>query len=427
MKRQLALAVTLALSAIAPSAFAITDEEGSAALQFNFSPPGARSLGMGGAFIGLADDATAAVTNPAGLLQLAAPEISLEFRSNYYDTPYVDGGSYTTDPFSTAGLNVSRDSERVGSVSFLSFVYPKENWALAFYRQEALNFKTAFVSTGAEGPDGASIFPFAAAAELEAVVYGLSGAFKFNDYVSFGASLNTYDFNIDSATLRNFTSNGQPVSLLTTQNGDDSAIGGNLGLMVKPNDQWQFGVTYRSSPRFKYESSAFRNGTRFLRKDTKFDAPDAFGVGGVWRPTEALTLSMDVVNVFYSDLADDIVSNFQIDDTNAVVQEGIEPLDIDDGIEIHLGGEYVFTNFERPFSIRAGLWHDPEHSIKFEGDPIIRPVTDAVANAVLFSQSDDELHYAVGFGWAFEKFQLDAGADFSDNVDTWSLSGVWRF
>ena len=146
MKKPLALAIGLTLATLAPNAFAITDEEGSAALQFNLSPPGARSLGMGGAFIGLADDATAAASNPAGLLQLAAPEVSVEFRSSYYDTPYVDGGSYSTNPFSTAGLNVSRDSERVGGVSFLSFVYPRENWALAVYRQEALNFKTSFAS-----------------------------------------------------------------------------------------------------------------------------------------------------------------------------------------------------------------------------------------------------------------------------------------
>jgi len=37
---------------------------------------GARALGMGGAFIAIADDATAASWNPAGLFQLKKPEIS---------------------------------------------------------------------------------------------------------------------------------------------------------------------------------------------------------------------------------------------------------------------------------------------------------------------------------------------------------------
>ena len=36
-------------------------------LQFDFVNPGAKSLALGGAFTGLADDATAGFANPAGL------------------------------------------------------------------------------------------------------------------------------------------------------------------------------------------------------------------------------------------------------------------------------------------------------------------------------------------------------------------------
>ncbi len=50
-------------------------------LEFSFSNPGARSLGFGGAFVALADDATAAYANPAGLVQLVEPEVSVEGRS----------------------------------------------------------------------------------------------------------------------------------------------------------------------------------------------------------------------------------------------------------------------------------------------------------------------------------------------------------
>ena len=42
---------------------------------------GARASGMGGAFIGVADDATAASWNPAGLIQLEKPEISVVYSS----------------------------------------------------------------------------------------------------------------------------------------------------------------------------------------------------------------------------------------------------------------------------------------------------------------------------------------------------------
>ena len=51
------------------------------ALDFNITGAGARAAGMGGAFIGVADDATAVVWNPAGLTSLHRPEASIVCRS----------------------------------------------------------------------------------------------------------------------------------------------------------------------------------------------------------------------------------------------------------------------------------------------------------------------------------------------------------
>jgi len=79
-----------------------------------------------------------------------------------------------------------------------------------------------------------------------------------------------------------------------------------------------------------------------------------------------------------------------------------------------------------PFSLRAGVWHDPRHSIEFKGEP----GTDlgAVGLATLFQGGQGpQNHFAFGLGWAFTKFQLDAAADFSDVTDTFSLSAVYHF
>ncbi|MCK5503985.1 MAG: hypothetical protein KAJ10_02425, partial [Thermodesulfovibrionia bacterium] len=54
---------------------------------------GARATGMGGAFIGVADDATAASWNPAGLIQLEKPEISAVY--SYFHRRQ----SYNTESF----------------------------------------------------------------------------------------------------------------------------------------------------------------------------------------------------------------------------------------------------------------------------------------------------------------------------------------
>jgi long-subunit fatty acid transport protein len=75
----------LALLLLAPGAAVagdkgLVDSETFSGFQFNFNNPGARALGMGGAFVAVADDATAVIANPAGLVILQRPELSAEVK-----------------------------------------------------------------------------------------------------------------------------------------------------------------------------------------------------------------------------------------------------------------------------------------------------------------------------------------------------------
>src|SRR5437867_10481069 len=79
------IALLLAFSRAIP-AWALTDEDTLRQFHFNFTSPGARSLGMGGAFAAVADDATAVQANPAGLMYVTTPEFFLEYRSIDQDT-----------------------------------------------------------------------------------------------------------------------------------------------------------------------------------------------------------------------------------------------------------------------------------------------------------------------------------------------------
>ncbi|MBI1950077.1 MAG: hypothetical protein HYS34_01785 [Acidobacteria bacterium] len=62
------------------NARALTDEEIFRDFRFNFISPGARAMGLGGAFIAAADDATAAQANPAALHYVTKNEFFLEYR-----------------------------------------------------------------------------------------------------------------------------------------------------------------------------------------------------------------------------------------------------------------------------------------------------------------------------------------------------------
>src|ERR1700740_416976 len=101
--RKVSLFLAICALATVPLAAQNTDIESLAGLQFNFGNPGARSLGMGGAFLGLADDASAAEANPAGLTILRKPEVSIEARNFEEQQIFSTGGVYpdiTRTPFS---------------------------------------------------------------------------------------------------------------------------------------------------------------------------------------------------------------------------------------------------------------------------------------------------------------------------------------
>ena len=87
-------------------------EVGFSSIPFQFFPPGARSLAMGATFIGVADDATAAASNPAGLIILTKPEASVHGRFTHF-SELADGG-------------YSSPSVSQWSASYASLVVPEE-------------------------------------------------------------------------------------------------------------------------------------------------------------------------------------------------------------------------------------------------------------------------------------------------------------
>jgi hypothetical protein len=80
MQSWLPIVCAVGLCAASGPARVLTNLPVNSILQFNFQNPGARPLAMGGAFIGLAEDASAVRSNPAGLITLSRPQVGLEVR-----------------------------------------------------------------------------------------------------------------------------------------------------------------------------------------------------------------------------------------------------------------------------------------------------------------------------------------------------------
>lgn len=425
-KKTLSLLIGAALLGTLPAAHAITDEEGNASIQFSFVPPGARSLGMAGAFLGRADDATAAYTNPAGLTQLVQPEVSAEGRHISYGADYAAGGTFSSSPFDISNVDYDTAEDEVNGLAYFSVVWPHDRWSLAFYRHELVKYEVGYTfSRDLSATDIDSvILPYTTAIDLDVTNYGLSGAFKVSDAFSIGASIIYSDFELDSFANR-FDAT---VPFTSTQHGDDDDIAFNVGALFKFSDRFSMGVVYRDGPEFDMEAGLFANedpdtqATGFPRS-TDFSAPDIFGVGLAFQPADAWIVTFDVNRVYYSDLTDALISGFRSTDVEPAA--GVSQLEIDDGTEVRLGAEYTFLETAQLFSLRGGVWRDPAHTINFDGVPV--DTGNALSNAVIFSTGDDEIHWSIGAGAVFNRFQIDAAFDFSDNVDTFSISGVLRF
>lgn len=415
-----ALAASLLLVPL--SAVAISDDEVNRALQFNFSNPGARSLALGGAFTGLADDATAAYANPAGLTILRAPELGLELRHTGFDTPFVSGGEIVNNPFNTSGVGEGIGSDSVTQASFASFVYPLESATLAVYYHRTGDFDGSIDAAPIEFVDTAGNFfdQYPAARgrisyEIENI--GFAVGYKFSDAFSVGASIAYSDFTIDSVTERD-----DPPITIQRQNGNDDDVIFSVGALWALSPKLNLGLAYRSGGDFSYAANNELLVDPFgeLNFTPGFKVPHVLSLGLAYRPSDAWLFSFDVNHIEYSRLSDNLVTVFNGE---------LPPLSIDDGTEIRFGVEYALLEMSTPLFLRAGVWRDPDHRLAFDAQAPGDCSLDFAlcAAAALYPSGDDETHFSVGIGWAFEKFQLDFAADLSDLVDTYSASGVVRF
>ena len=406
-------------------------------LQFNFSDPGARSLGFGGAFVGLADDATAAFANPAGLVQLGRPEVFIEGRRTDYSTPYTESGRVEGEPSGfgiddTVGLKTVRSEESVSSLSFLSIAYPRGKWSVAFYRHQLADFELTSETQGlfAGGTNCCQqrYLDYRASNDFDFVNYGLSGAYRVSEALNLGLGVTYLDASLTGVSEL-FAADDDSVEALFRPNSylQERLVSGALvtiddsdwfltgGFLWTVSRGWKIGGVYRQGPQVELDSVLLAGvlidfgvppGEVVARSPRNWvEFPSLFGLGCAYRaPSDRLTVSFQWDRVGYSNIPESL---------------GIEDQTVDDADELHLGGEYVFRRPKALVALRFGAWLDPDHQLRaILGDPLTR---------ALAPPGQDEIHYAAGVGAAFKRFQIDVGVDLSDRINTASISAIYSF
>ena len=304
--------------------------------------PGARSLGLGGAFVAVADDATAAWANPSGLMQLARPEISIEGRSWSEDREGVAANQ--------------------SSLGYLSFVLPRPKWSIAIYAQTltSLEFPSQWQANNEVDP-------------LSGLVIGnlgVSAALRLGEDVSLGFGLTTFAGVFSEADI-------DPDGANPFWDGDaETDIGATAGVLWSVTDAWAIGASFRSGADFTFAAGG------------RATIPDILAAGGRWRSANG----------------------------NATLAAEVEQLaGIDDRTRLHVGGEWVFLKAKPLIGLRGGAWYDPRGGA-------VSPTLDGG-----LTEAEAVFHYSAGVGFAWKKFQLDLGGDFSERTTIVSLSMIFTF
>ncbi len=429
---RLAASFVVATVGLAATAAAQTNDEIFPNLQWNFSTPGARANGMGRTFIGLADDATAAITNPAGLVSLTRPQVYLEYKNTKLKVDRLAAVD------SLVTLQPTTFESTVNALSFLSVSAPiSDRIAVGFSVHRFLDHHETFTLAPRaipNSPSGAAFFPVEGADDFTGTSFGGSIAFQATTALRVGLTVAGNRLQADSSATRNATIFG-PTYRQGTGNRNDlstsniivnqtsihdsqNAIAASVGVLYKVNDMLSAGFDYERSPRFTtsenlqvnpgYNSNLALATNQTLTTATGFpksvaiDVPDHFGFGVSVRPTSRLVVGADVVRMRYSSLSKNTTLIFN---TTLTGGEYVTP----DVTEVHFGGEFnVYSLMQKnPIFIRAGVFTNPNHLVTFSGtaDPEINAAETAKYN--LLPRKDETVGTAGAGLVVGSHFQVD--------------------
>lgn len=400
---------------------------GSAAAQvdINSSPnvvgSGARALGMGGAFIAIADDATSASWNPGGLTQLERPEFSLVLSHKWLGEDFSSG----THPELNGGRHVAFED-----LNYASFVYPVRrtfagrNMVLSLNYQAKYDFDRdvdiRFYETQATA--GGDILRRRTQQDMtqRGGLSTISPAFGFEitDRLSAGVVVNLWDQSLlpdnewsikrDYRT-RTFINNNPLFAAYATGSVEedyDNFSGTNytFGLLYRATERLSIGAVYHTKFTANVDYTRvdrvapILGGFQYARdkRHQEITFPSAIGLGIAYRfPNDKLTLSLDITRREWDQfiiedpdagvatlrtirnflgqgaggiaLAQSLIDARKNQRLSGVTGGPASDVNIDPTYTVRLGGEYVFVNDKKPKqdylpSVRAGVYYDPEPS-----------------------------------------------------------------
>jgi long-subunit fatty acid transport protein len=386
---------------------------------------GARALGMGSAFIAVADDATAASWNPGGLIQLEKPEISSV--GGFFHR--IEDNDFGTNPEASGKQTVTE-----ANLNYLSAAYPftlfNRNMIVSLNYQRLFDFTREWDFPLAQSTNGLSVnqdVDYDQSGNLSAL--GLAYCIQVTPEFSFGFTFNIWQ---DWFGMNEWKQT-------TRQDGSGTFMGNPFNFESKSQDRFSFrgfnananvGILWNITPKFTLgavvrtpftadlkRKSTFRSSisTTFISstENEELDMPMSYGIGMAYRFSDRLTVSADVTRTEWDDF---IFKDSEGNKTSAISGRPKNDSDVDPTHTVRLGAEYLFMEPTYVIPLRGGIFYDPAPA---EGSP------------------DDFYGFSLGSGFAKGRFIFDLAyqyrfgrdvggstlqnLDFSQDVDEHSL------
>jgi len=367
---------------------------------------GARAAGMGGAFIAVADDATAASWNPAGLIHLEKPEISLVYsysgRGHSYNSSTHPELTGTTHAIDLHDINYA-------SLAYPFVLFERNMIATVNYQRLYDMNKQVNINYLWDLKDGDFL--------RDSISYSQEGylgtispalAIQILPELYFGATVNIWD---DFAGTCNWKSsyrssgNGSLSTFPFTQSSrtdstfEFSGLNANLGLLYTLNGRYSFGFVYKTPfsasvqketttssaqgfpslpPQFSSESPPAKTSETIT-----IDMPASYGFGFAYRHSDSLSFALDVYRTEWSRFA---ISSSTGSRTNPVTGAPLAQGTPKDTTQIRTGAEYLFIGDKTVVPLRGGFFYDPEPGK---------------------SRVDDFFGFSIGSGVAIDAYAFD--------------------
>ena len=429
-------------------------------INFNFANPGARARGIGGAFVALADDATAALANPAGLAYLDR-QFSLELIHDEERAPVgqLTQGVAVTGERPLRTFTAENDPFRVWAesesdrVNYASFVFPVPSWNVGFALYYAsladlgqdyeLGAGLMCLDNGSPylpgagggcqentGTSGGTYLPQSVSARLETNLLGFGFGWKLGDTFSIGASVAYTETTFTGTSTSHPLEDPLVSSASQTSSVDDQDVMYSIGILYR-GKVVGVGLNYRSETQFDIANDLLDgSGDPIPEFDFggEFRIPERLAAGLALFPGDHWVIAAEYVHLPYSVMPEGMPHQF----SSARQSAGVEyaSADVD---EYHIGAEYTTFSGGKGWSVRAGYWRDQTHltfSSQGYNDPVENEDDRQLAQAALL-YSELELkfdHFTAGFGTAFGAFRVDLAVDYSSDAGTdFLLSGVFYF